>query len=129
MALTENISPPGPEVASGSPLSTFVCCGMEEGGVKPTNNQQRQKLAAAPADGAATGATASAFIYMAPAVGCVWRTGTLRTLNKCPGSWWPALGLNSHCAAAAATRKSSPAVTAATWARLHCSPSVRGLSG
>ena len=32
MALTENISPPGPEVAFGSPLSTFVCCGMEEGG-------------------------------------------------------------------------------------------------
>ena len=35
MALTENISPPGPEVAFGSPLSTFVCCGMEEGGVAP----------------------------------------------------------------------------------------------
>ena len=34
MALTENISPPGPEVAFGSPLSTFVCCGMEEGGVR-----------------------------------------------------------------------------------------------
>ena len=29
MALTKNIPPPGPEVALGSPLSTFVCCGME----------------------------------------------------------------------------------------------------
>ena len=27
--------PPGPKVALGSPLSTFVCCGMEEGGVIP----------------------------------------------------------------------------------------------
>ena len=36
MALTKNISPPGPEVAFCAPLLTFGFCGMEEGwGVSP----------------------------------------------------------------------------------------------